>query len=113
MHQGIALHKGVSVEAEYNLRTESWPTHRAGVMAWLESVGVVAGAPADGAKVPGIDVSKLPSSSHGGPRKPGKRRAADGGTDGPSKRRAKVGHDEGGVSYEVIVSPHLTQLPVY
>ena len=73
-------------------------------MAWLESVGVVAGAPADGAKVPSIDVSKLPSSAHGGPRKPGKRRAADGGTDGPAKRRAKAGHDEGGVSYEVIVS---------
>ena len=84
---------------------------RAGVLAWLEGVGVIPGAPADGAKVPNVVVSKLPSASHGGPRKPGKRRAADGGAEGPAKRRAKGGHDEGGVSYEVIVSYGLT-LPV-
>jgi len=63
---------------------------------------VVPGAPADGAKVPNVVVSKLPSAAHGGPRKPGKRRAADGGAEGP-KRRTKGGHDEGGTSYEVIV----------
>jgi len=75
------------------------------VLAWLEALGVVPGAPADGAKVPNVVVSKLPSASHGGPRKPGKRRAADGGAEGPAKgRRAKGGHDEGGISYEVIVS---------
>ena len=82
---------------------------RAGVLAWLESLGVVPGAPAEGAKVPNVVLSKLPSASHGGPRKPGKRRAADGGAEGPAKRRAKGGHDEGGVSYEVIVSHSMSR----
>ena len=77
------------------------------MLAWLEGLGVVPGAPADGTKVPNVVVSKLPTASHGGPRKPGKRRAADGGAEGTAKRRTKGGHDEGGISFEVIVRHEL------